>query len=85
MTHEPGPNVSMSGSNQHVMQINLRRMERSDFTELPSATSKPKGGGPGRQEGAAVERCGALLVPLFEGKPPVTCINALLGFLARQL
>jgi hypothetical protein len=46
----------MSGSNQHVMQINLRRMELSDFTELPSTTSKPKGGGPGRQEGAAAER-----------------------------
>jgi hypothetical protein len=25
------------------MQINLRRMERSAFTELPSTTSKPKG------------------------------------------
>jgi hypothetical protein len=76
----------MSGSNQHVVQINLRRMARSDFTELSSTTSRPKGGGPSRQEGAAAEKGTVpLSVPLFEGKPLVACINALLGILARHL
>src|SRR5216683_4701786 len=38
-----GPNLSMSGSNQHLMRINLRRMELSVFIEVPS-TNRSKGG-----------------------------------------
>ena len=76
----------MSGSNQHVMQINLRRMERSDFTELPShdiKTKRRRAEPPGRCRGG--KGTVPLSVPLFEGKPLVACINALLGILARHL
>jgi hypothetical protein len=38
-----GPNRSMSGSNQHLMRINPRRMERSTFVEVPCAR-RSKGG-----------------------------------------
>jgi hypothetical protein len=38
-----GPNRSMSGSNQHLMRINLRRMELSAFIEVPCA-HRSKGG-----------------------------------------
>jgi hypothetical protein len=52
----------MSGSNQHVMQINLRRMERSGFTELPSTISKPKGGAVrAARKVPRRKRCGAAL------------------------
>ena len=61
-----GPNRSMSGSNQHLMRINPRRMERSTFVEVPS-THSIKGRRLGRQEGATAEKAVPSSVPLFDG------------------
>jgi len=65
----------MSGSNQHVMRINLRRMELSAFIELLSTTSDQKArtrAASGRHRGKA----GPSAVPLFDGKPLVAHIEA---------
>jgi hypothetical protein len=72
-----GPNRSMSGSNQQLMRINLRRMELSAFVEV-SPTHSIKRRRPGRQEGTA-EKAVPSSVPLFDGKPSVTCIEAMDG------
>ncbi len=73
-----GPNRSMSGSNQQLMRINLRRMELSVFIEVLS-THSIKRRRPGRQEGATAEKAVPSSVPLFDGKPSVTCIEAMDG------
>jgi hypothetical protein len=61
-----GPNRSMNGSNQHLMRINPRRMERSTLVEVPS-THSIKGRRLGRQEGATAEKAVPSSVPLFDG------------------
>jgi hypothetical protein len=65
----------MSGSDQHVMRINLRRMELSAFIELLSRhpIKRRRPGPPGRRHGGKAVPSS---VPLFDGKPLVACIES---------
>ena len=84
-----GPNLSMSGSNQHLMRINLRRMELSVFIEV-SSTNRSKGGDRAtrkapRRKGSAVLGPAFLMLSNLHRGHLWSTNGSLLGFWARHL
>ena len=79
----------MSGSNQHLMRINLRRMELSVFIEVSStnrskAATGPLGGRHGGKGSAVLGPAFLMLSNLHRGHLWSTN-GSLLGFWARHL